>query len=94
MEGFVLFCMLVSVATGSVDGAASVASLVSGEQALAFVGGVVVLGLLAPFVLELVQSRLKAPRAVLGYLADAGVLVGGFCLRYTVVAAAVFTLCV
>ena len=44
--------------------------------------------------IELVQSRLKAPRAVLGYLADAGVLVGGFCLRYTVVAAAVFTLCV
>lgn len=94
VEAFVLFCMLVSVATGSADGAASVASLVSGEQALAFVGGVVVLGLLAPFVLELVQSRLKAPRAVLGYLADAGVLVGGFCLRYTVVAAAVFTLCV
>ena len=94
VEAFVLFCMLVSVASGSADGAASVASLVSGAHALAFMGGVVVLGLVMPFVIELVQTRRKASSAVLGYLADAGVLVGGFCLRYAVVAAAVFTLCV
>lgn len=94
VEAFVLFCMLVSVASGSTDGAASVASLVSGSHALAFVGGVVVLGLLVPFAIELVQVKRKSHNAALGFIADAGVLVGGFCLRYAVVAAAVFTLCV
>lgn len=94
VEAFVLFCMLVSVASGSADGAASVAALTSGTHALVFWGGVVVVGLLLPFAVELVQARLKAPQAVLGFVADAGILIGGFCLRYAIIAAAVFTLVV
>lgn len=94
VESFILFCMLVSVASSSADGAASVTSLLSGAHAPVFLGGVVVLGLLIPFIIELVQVKRKTHNTVLGYVADAGVLVGGFCLRYAVVAAAVFTLCI
>ena len=47
IELVVLFTMLVIVSSGSPEGAASVASLVSGQYAPAFWGGLVLLGLVA-----------------------------------------------
>ena len=48
----VLATMLVIVSAGSVEGAASVYSLVAGQYAPAFWGGIVLLGLVAPFIIE------------------------------------------
>ncbi len=75
---------------------ASVASLLNGACSLPFWGGLVLVGLAAPFAIEAVLARCNArkdvaeaslaPRA--GLLASAGcVLVGGACLRAVVVAA-------
>ena len=84
-------------------GQASVAALVSGPYAVAFWLGFVVLGLALPFALELVRARkgVAAPERSVGadvahdgsgktlaLVGDAGVLVGGFMLRYLVVMAA------
>lgn len=93
-EAFVLFCMLVSVGTGSADGAASVGLLISGSYAVAFWGGVVALGLAVPFAIEAFSVAKKRHSAALGYVSNVGVLVGGFMLRYVIVMAAVFTLAV
>ena len=52
IEMVVLATMLVIVSAGSVEGAASVYSLVAGQYAPAFWGGIVLLGLVAPFIIE------------------------------------------
>ena len=78
IEMVVLFTMLVIVSAGSFEGAASVNSLIAGQYAPAFWGGIVILGLVAPFCIE-------------GYpvfIGEAGVLVGGFLLRLLVILAA------
>ncbi len=94
VEGVVLFCMLCIVAWSSVDGATSVAMLVGGKYALAFWLGLVVVGLVMPLAIELFQLYGKNHVKALGFVSDAGVLVGGFCLRYVVIAAAVMTIAV
>ena len=52
VEMVVLATMLIIVSAGSFEGAASVYSLVAGQYAPAFWGGIVLLGLVAPFLIE------------------------------------------
>ncbi len=75
---------------------ASVVSLLNGACSLPFWGGLVLVGLAAPFAIEAVLARCNARKDVAetslasraGLLASAGcVLVGGACLRAVVVAA-------
>ena len=74
---------------------ASVASLLNGACSLPFWGGLVLVGLAAPFAIEAVLARCNARKDVAeaslasrALLASAGcVLVGGACLRAVVVAA-------
>lgn len=93
-ELFVLFCMLVAVGSTSIEGAATVQSLTTGAYAPAFWIGLVAVGLLMPLGIGAYASKTKSHGAVLGYVANGGVLVGGFLLRYLVIMAAVVTLCV
>lgn len=79
-EALVLIAFLVSVGPLS-------ASLLQGPFALPFWGGLVVLGLLAPFVLHLV-SWIRGMRAYGIYaISSVCVLVGGFALRYVILMA-------
>lgn len=94
VEAFVLFCMLAIVAMGTPEGAASVAAMVSGEYAVAFWLGLVVVGLVMPFAVEVYNLRGGKHIAAVDCIAHAGVLVGGFMLRYLVIAAAVAVLCI
>lgn len=74
---------------------ASVASVLNGACSLPFWGGLVLVGLVAPFAIEAVLARCNASKDVAeaslasrALLASAGcVLVGGACLRAVVVAA-------
>ena len=95
IEMVVLATMLVIVSAGSVEGAASVYSLVAGQYAPAFWGGIVLLGLVAPFIIEgypvFITKRVETSMTsmVVSVIGEAGVLVGGFLLRYLVIMAAV-----
>ena len=86
--------MLIIVSAGSFEGAASVYSLVAGQYAPVFWGGIVLLGLVAPFIIEgypvFITKRVETSMTsmVVSVIGEAGVLVGGFLLRYLVVVAA------
>ena len=94
IEMVVLATMLVIVSAGSVEGAASVYSLVAGQYAPAFWGGIVLLGLVAPFIIEgypvFITKRVETSMTsmVVSVVGEAGVLVGGFMLRLLVVLSA------
>ena len=94
IEMVVLATMLVIVSAGSVEGAASVYSLVAGQYAPAFWGGIVLLGLVAPFIIEgypvFITKRVETSMTsmVVSVIGEAGVLVGGFMLRLLVVMSA------
>lgn len=94
IEMVVLFTMLIIVAAGSFEGAASVQSLVAGQYAPAFWGGIVLLGLVAPFLIEgypvFIAKRVETSTTslVVSVIGEAGVLVGGFMLRLLVILAA------
>ncbi|WP_165048408.1 MULTISPECIES: NrfD/PsrC family molybdoenzyme membrane anchor subunit [unclassified Adlercreutzia] len=94
IELVVLFTMLVIVSSGSLEGAASVASLVTGQYAPAFWGGLVLLGLVAPFMIEgypvFITKKVETSMTslVVSVIGEAGVLVGGFLLRLLVIMAA------
>ena len=94
IEMVVLATMLVIVSAGSVEGAASVYSLVAGHYAPAFWGGIVLLGLVAPFIIEgypvFITKRVETSMTsmVVSVIGEAGVLVGGFMLRLLVVLSA------
>ncbi len=94
IEMVVLATMLVIVSAGSVVGAASVYSLVAGQYAPAFWGGIVLLGLVAPFIIEgypvFITKRVETSMTsmVVSVIGEAGVLVGGFMLRLLVVLSA------
>lgn len=94
IEMVVLATMLVIVSAGSVEGAASVYSLVAGQYAPAFWGGIVLLGLVAPFIIEgypvFIAKRVETSMTsmVVSVIGEAGVLVGGFMLRLLVILAA------
>ncbi len=77
-------------------GAASVANMVSGDWALAFWLGLVVVGLLLPTALEIrllffssKEFEESRPAHYISAFSDLGVMVGGFLLRLIVVMAAV-----
>ena len=95
IEMVVLATMLVIVSAGSVEGAASVYSLVAGQYAPAFWGGIVLLGLVAPFIIEgypvFITKRVETSMTsmVVSVIGEAGVLVGGFMLRLLVVLSAI-----
>ena len=94
IEMVVLATMLVIVSAGSVEGAASVYSLVAGQYAPAFWGGIVLLGLVAPYIIEgypvFITKRVETSMTsmVVSVIGEAGVLVGGFMLRLLVVLSA------
>ena len=94
VEMVVLATMLIIVSAGSVEGAASVYSLVAGQYAPAFWGGIVLLGLVAPFLIEgypvFIAKRVETSTTsmVVSVIGEAGVLVGGFMLRLLVVLSA------
>ena len=94
IEMVVLFTMLVIVSAGSFEGAASVNSLIAGQYAPAFWGGIVILGLVAPFCIEgypvFIAKRVETSTTsmVVSVIGEAGVLVGGFMLRLLVILAA------
>ena len=94
IEMVVLFTMLVIVSAGSFEGAASVHSLIAGQYAPAFWGGIVILGLVAPFMIEgypvFIAKRVETSTTslVVSLIGEAGVLVGGFLLRLLVILAA------
>ena len=66
----------------------------AGQYAPAFWGGIVLLGLVAPFIIEgypvFITKRVETSMTsmVVSVIGEAGVLVGGFLLRYLVVVAA------
>ena len=74
--------------------AASVYLLVAGQYAPAFWGGIVLLGLVAPFLIEgypvFIAKRVETSTTsmVVSVIGEAGVLVGGFMLRLLVVLSA------
>lgn len=82
--------------SGAAAASASVASLISGAYALPFWLGLVVIGLVLPFCLELVRaSKAKAASADaqaastgIAIAGEVAVLVGGFMLRYLIIMAA------
>ena len=94
IEMVVLVTMLVIVSSGSAEGAASVASLVSGQYAPMFWGGLVLLGLVAPFAIEgypvFITRKVETSTTsmVVSVIGEGGVLVGGFMLRLLVILAA------
>lgn len=94
LEIVVLFTMMVIVSAGSYEGAAAVQSLLAGQYAPAFWGGIVLLGLVVPFAIAsypvFVTKKVEtsATSMVVGVVGEAGVLVGGFLLRLLVVLAA------
>lgn len=94
LEIVVLFTMMVIVSAGSYEGAAAVQSLLAGQYAPAFWGGIVLLGLVVPFVISSYpvfvtkKAETSATSMVVGVVGEAGVLVGGFLLRLLVVLAA------
>ena len=94
IELVVLATMLVIVSAGSVEGAASVQSLLTGQYAPAFWGGIVLLGLVAPFLIEgypvFITKRVETSMTsmVVSVIGEAGVLLGVFLLRLLVVLAA------
>ena len=94
IEMVVLATMLIIVSAGSVEGAASVQSLVMGHYAPALWGGIVLLGLVAPFLIEgypvfnTKRVETSMTSMAVSIIGEAGVLVGGFLLRLLVVLAA------
>ena len=94
VEIVVLATMLIIVSAGSFEGAASVQSLVAGPYAPAFWGGIVLLGLVAPLLIEgypvFIAKRVETSTTSLAVsvVGEAGVLVGGFLLRLLVILAA------
>lgn len=92
----VLIAVLFAVAgtvggSGAAAASASVSNMLSGPYAVAFWGGVVIVGLVLPFALELVRAKKDAAgsTAVMAIVGEAAVLAGAFMLRYLVIMAAV-----
>ena len=94
IEIVVLVTMLIIVSAGSYEGAASVQMLVTGQFAPAFWGGIILLGLIAPLIIEgypvfiTKRAETSTTSMVVSVIGEAGVLVGGFTLRLLVILAA------
>lgn len=91
-ETLLIIMLLLVTASANPAAAESVHRLIAGDLALPFWLGLVVIGLAFPFLLELVTIRVKAGStgaAAIDVAGGAGVLVGGFLLRYLIIFAAV-----
>lgn len=95
IEAVLLILLLAFVAGNGAAGAQSTLNLTAGSWALCFWVGIVALGLVVPAVVEGIslyrERRRPASPVASGVLAasNASVLVGGICLRFAVVTAAV-----
>ncbi|MDO4290484.1 MAG: polysulfide reductase NrfD [Eggerthellaceae bacterium] len=96
IELLLIASLLFITQSNSEAGMQSVLSLVSGEWAVWFWLGVMVIGLVAPTVLEtwllfFSSKEFETSRKAhwISFASDAGVLVGGFLLRFLIVSAAV-----
>jgi polysulfide reductase chain C len=116
-EMFLVFCLLFTSARADVASTQSVASLISGPLAPLFWGGLVIIGLVLPAVIELYELKHAGQDSVkrngnepiglanqemaatvqavnpgmgLLVLTEGAVLVGGFILRYLILAAGVY----
>jgi formate-dependent nitrite reductase membrane component NrfD len=89
IEAVVLAGFLAERAGFSPTAQESILLLLAGEQALAFWGGVVGIGLILPFVIHLLFNWIPIDALVL--VASASVLVGGFLIRYCVVGIGLFS---
>ncbi len=90
IETIFIFCWLFIVANGSVTATVSVQELLSGRFSLLFWIGIVFFGIVDPmliYIYEVVLGRPLMPGAML--VSDGSVVLGGFVLRYLVIAAAV-----
>jgi formate-dependent nitrite reductase membrane component NrfD len=84
VELVVLALLLIGLATGGAEGKRAAELLVGGRYTGAFLGLVVVAGLLAPLLVNVLEARSLLR---LGVAAPALVMVGGFALRWIFVAA-------
>jgi formate-dependent nitrite reductase membrane component NrfD len=84
VELLLLALLLVGLATGGAEGKRAAQLLVGGRYTGAFFGLVVVAGLVAPLLANVLEAR---SRLRLGVAAPALVMVGGFALRWIFVAA-------
>jgi len=97
IEGLLIAMLLFITAQSNPAGAASVKLLVSGELALLFWLGMVIIGLLAPiligslelFVLKRKSNEGDGDNAVIKVIGNTSTLIGGFLLRYLILVAAV-----
>jgi formate-dependent nitrite reductase membrane component NrfD len=91
-EALLLAALLYVGRSSNAAATQSVSSLVSGNLAVLFWLLLVVVGLALPFLLALVRRSAKVsaiPNVTFNVVGEVGVLVGGFMLRYLVLAAAV-----
>lgn len=94
LELVVVTVMLIIVASAGGAGAASVAMITSGSLAPAFWIGIVVFGMIIPLCVEghavFIRKKPSTTTAALAtdFVGEAGVVVGGFILRYIVITAA------
>ncbi|NPD31376.1 polysulfide reductase NrfD [Eggerthellaceae bacterium zg-1084] len=91
-EAIALFALCVIVHSTSVEGAASVASMLTGQYAGLFWLGIVLVGIVVPGVVSAIEMRSanhETPAALgMSLVAEVSGLVGSFCLRLIVVLAA------
>ena len=90
VELILIFSWIFIAANGADASRESVAMLLSRELSLLFWIGVVFLGIVDPLIILVYEVVLRRPLMAFGsYVSDGSVLVGGFILRYLVIAAAV-----
>jgi polysulfide reductase chain C len=88
LEIVLFFFLLFIVSHVSTAGASSVAAMVSGGYALAFWLGIMVVGLVIPLAIEIRALCKGTENRGLALAGDAGVLVGGYLVRYIIIVAA------
>ncbi|WP_180326631.1 NrfD/PsrC family molybdoenzyme membrane anchor subunit [Raoultibacter phocaeensis] len=89
LEAAVLVAYLVDRVVFSETASASVEALLTGDLAGFFWLGIVVCGIVAPFFIHVLYKKMRGEALLL--FGCAGVLVGGFFVRYCIVGAALYT---
>ena len=95
LEIVLIIAMLAIAAGKGAAGAASVSTIMSGSLAVPFWLGIIVIGLLMPLAIDVLEARKPKTRSashglpVGEAIAQSGVVVGGFLLRFVVVMAGV-----
>ncbi len=96
IELLIIFTYLFQFTYGPAEAEASVYLLTTGALAPWFIGGVVIMGLAIPFLLEywhiFSENRGRKPSCVLPIIAAILVIVGGLILRYAILSSGVMTI--